>query len=438
MSTLHKVNPHCAGIDIGSESIFIGVEGCEVVSFGTFTDDYLKAIAYLKEHGIASVAMEATGVYWITLFDMLETAGITVTLVNGKQVKYLPGRKSDVADCQWLQELHSFGLLRPCFIPDDITRQLRTYTRLRADHLSMASSHIQHMHKALTLMNIKVQNVISQINGVSGMRIITAIIEGERDPKTLANLCESSILKTKRDRVIASLMGNFKNEHVFALKQAVSAYNFYRQQIAECDRQIEALLNDHTDNVRTPIEITRAKPIRHNAPQIDGLHTKLMKMTDGNDPSQITGLTDKTLLELIAETGTDLQRHWPTEKHFASWAALSPSMHQSGKSNRKKRIKKNSRAGQIFREAVLSIAASRYSALAGFYRRMKAKKGFLHALKATARKIAVIYYRIMTKGLAYVEQGIEAYQQKFKDQQLRMLQRKAKSLGLVLVEQGCH
>jgi transposase len=146
--SLNTINPHCAGIDIGSDSIFIGLEEKEVAFFGTFTDDYLKAIAYLKGHHITSVAMEATGVYWITLFDMLEGAGITVTLVNGKQVKYLPGRKSDVADCQWLQQLHSFGLLRPCFIPDEITRQLRSYTRLRADHLSMASSHIQHMHKA--------------------------------------------------------------------------------------------------------------------------------------------------------------------------------------------------------------------------------------------------------------------------------------------------
>ncbi len=433
MSSLSKINPTCAGIDIGNESIFIGVENCDVASFGTFTDDYLKAIAYLKEHHITAVAMEATGVYWITLFDMIEAAGITVTLVNGKQVKYLPGRKSDVADCQWLQQLHSFGLLRPCFIPDDITRQLRTYTRLRADHLSMASSHIQHMHKALTLMNIKVQNVISQLHGVSGMRIITAIVMGERNPETLADLCEASILKTKRAHVVASLNGNFKAEHIFALKQALSAYDFYQHQITECDKQIEALLNDHTDDMTAPKDITPAKKIRHNPPQIDDLHTKLMKMTGGNDPSQITGLTDKTLLELIAETGTNLQEHWTTEKHFASWAALAPGMHQSGKTNKKRKIKKNSRAGQIFREAALSIAASKNSAFTAFYKRMKAKKGFLFALKATARKLAVIYYRIMTKGIAFVERGIELYQQKFKEQQLRLLQKKAKSLGFALV-----
>jgi hypothetical protein len=364
---------------------------------------------------------------------MLEAAGIKVTLVNGKQVKYLPGRKSDVADCQWLQQLHSFGLLRPCFIPDDITRILRTYTRLRNDHLSMASSHIQHMHKALTLMNIKIQNVISQLHGVSGMRIINAIVNGERNPDRLAGLCETSILKTKRDRVVASLKGNFKAEHLFALKQALTAYTFYQQQIAECDLQIESLLNQQTDDMPTPPNLTPPKPIRHNAPKIDMLHTKLMKMTGGHDPSQITGLTDKTLLELLAETGTNLETHWITEKHFSSWAALSPAMHQSGKTNKRRKIKKNSRAGQIFREAALSIANSKHSALSAFYKRMKAKKGFRHALKATARKIAVLYYRIMTKGLAFVEQGIHLYQQKLKEQQLRLLHKKAKLLGLQLV-----
>ena len=433
MSSLHRIHPHCAGIDIGAESVFIGIEDADVASFGTFTDDYLNAIAYLRQHNITAVAMEATGVYWITLFEMLEAAGIRVTLVNGKQVKYLPGRKSDVADCQWLQQMHSFGLLRPCFIPDEVTRQLRTYTRLRTDHLSMASSHIQHMHKALTLMNIKVQNVIAQLHGVSGLRILRAIVQGERNPQQLAELCESSILKSKRDRVVASLNGNFKAEHCFTLKQALSAYDFYQQQIAECDKQIEALLNDHTDDLPTPPTITPPKAIRHNAPRIDDLHTKLMKMTGGNDPSQITGLTDKTLLDLMAETGTHLQEHWASEKHFSSWLALSPSMHQSGKSNRRKRIKKNSRAGQIFREAALSIAASKHAALSAFYKRMKARKGFLHALKATARKIAVLYYRIMTKGLAYVERGIQHYQQRFKEQQVRLLQKRAKTLGLQLV-----
>lgn len=432
MSSLEKLNPNSAGIDIGAEKIFIGIEDCPVASFGTFTDDYLAAIAHLKQHRVTAVAMEATGVYWITLFDMLEASGIQVTLVNGKQVKYLPGRKSDVEDCQWLQQLHSFGLLRPCFIPDELTRELRSYTRLRDDHLSMAASHIQHMHKALTLMNIKVQHVISDIKGASGLRMIRAIIDGERDPERLANLCDKRILTTKREDVIASLKGNFKPEHVFALKQAIYLYDTYQVQIAECDKQIGALLKNHTDNLPDPPKTTQAKPIRHNAPKIDGLHTMLMKMTGGNDPSQITGLTDKTLLELIGETGTDLEDHWQSEKHFTSWLGLAPSMHQSGKSNKQKRVVKNSRAGQIFREGALSIAANKTSAHSAFYKRMKAKKGFRFALKATARKLAVIYYRIMTKGIEFVEQGISCYIQKQLEQQKQYIIKKALSLGFTV------
>jgi transposase len=432
MSSLQKINPICAGIDIGSETVFVSVEAQEVMSFGTFTDDYLKLIAYLKEHHIQQVVMEATGVYWMTLFDMLEVSGFAVTLVNGKQAKSLPGRKSDVVDCEWLRQLHSYGLLRPCFIPDELTRELRAYTRLRADHLSMASSHIQHMHKALTLMNVKVQNVISQLHGVSGMRIMRAIVKGNRNPEELADLCESRILNTKRERVVASLKGNFKPEHLFALKQALAAYDFYQHQISECDKQVEALLKAHTDQMPTPPKLTPAKPIRHNAPQVDSLHIKLMKMTAGNDPSQITGLTDKTLLELLAETGTNLQEHWPTEKHFASWVALSPTMHQSGKSNKRRIIKKRSRTGQIFREAALSISASKKSALSSFFRRMRSRKGFRHALKATARKIAVLFYRIMTMGLPFVEHGIQKYEQKLQQQQLQSIRKRAKALGFVL------
>lgn len=432
MSSLHITNPNCAGIDIGSEKIFIGIADHEVVSFGTFTDEYIKAIAYLKEHHITSVAMEATGVYWIALFDMIEARGISVCLVNGRQVKNLPGRKSDVADCQWLQQLHTYGLLRPCFIPDDTIRQLRIYTRLRNDHISMASSHIQHMQKAFDLMNIKLHNVISQLHGVSGMRIVSAILDGERNPETLAALCEASILKHKRALVIASLKGHYKAEHLFALKQAKHAYEFYQRQIEECDFQTQHLLEHITNDIPTPDNITKPKPIRHNAPEIDDLHIKLMKLTDGKDPSRITGLTDKTLLDIISETGLDLAAHWKTEKHFTSWLALAPNMHQTGKSNKKRKVKKNSTAGQIFRQAALSIANGKYSALSAFYKRIKAKKGFKVALKATARKIAVLYYNLMTKGHDFVEQGIIKYQQRFKEQQLARLHKQAKSFGFQL------
>lgn len=272
---LKKVFPNSAGIDIGSEKVFIGIEEKEVKSFNTFTEGYLTAIVYLKENNITTVAMEATGVYWFSLYDFLEQSGIDVFLVNGRDVKNVPGRKSDVADCQWLQQLHSFGLLRPCFIPGDITRQLRTYTRLRKDHLSMAAQHIQHIQKALILMNIKLHNVISQINGVSGTRIVKAIIKGNHKPGKLALLCEDSILKKKKEPVIASLKGNFREEHLFSLKQAVDAYEFYQKQIQDCDSKIQELLETINRDKPTPPKITKPKRVRHNEPKVDKLHEHL-------------------------------------------------------------------------------------------------------------------------------------------------------------------
>ena len=432
-NSFSKINPHAAGIDIGSEKIYIGIEGIEVRSFSTFTDDYLKSISYLKEKNITTIAMEATGVYWFAYYELLEASGFDVYLVNGNDTKNLPGRKSDVEDCQWIQQLHSFGLLRRCFIPEDIIRQLRTYTRLRDDHISMASQHIQHMQKAFDLMNIKLHNVISQIHGVSGLRIVNAIIQGNHDPVKLAELCEKSILKKKRDSVIASLKGTYKQEHIFSLKQALQAYEFYQNQIRECDNQMELLLFTINLDIDTPKNITKAKPARHNNPNIENLHKNLMIITGGKDPAQITGLSDKSLLELIAETGTNLQDTWKTEKHFTSWLCLSPGKNQSGKRNKKSKKKGHTRAGQIFRNAAYSIVNSKYSALAGFYHRIKSKKGAKIAIKALARKIAVLYYNIMTKGIEYVEQGLINYQEKFKEQQLKRLQKQAKQLGLQLV-----
>jgi transposase len=428
-----KINTHSAGVDIGSEKIFIGIEGKEVKNFFTFTEDYLRSISYLKENNISTVAMEATGVYWFAYYDLLEASGIEVYLVNGRDAKNVPGRKSDVADCQWLQQLHSYGLLRRCFIPEDIIRQMRTYTRLRDDHISMASQHIQHMQKAFDSMNIKLHNVISQIHGVSGLRIVRAIIDGNHNPERLTDLCDKSILKNKRQLVLSSLKGNFKEEYIFSLKQAYNAYQFYQGQIAECDKQLELLLRLITKETPPPDNMTKGKPARHNNPKIDDLHTHLMKMTDGKDPAQITGLSDKSLMELIAETGTDLKATWKTEKHFVSWICLAPTKHQSGKSNKHWKKKGHTKAGQIFRNCAYSVINSKYSALAGFYHRIKARKGARVAIKATARKIAILYYNIMTEGTEYVEQGLKTYQQKYKEQQIKRLQKQAKYLGFQII-----
>lgn len=431
---LSIVNNSTAGIDIGSRKIFIGIADKPVQSFGTFTDDFLDAVTYLKENNISSVAMEATGVYWVSLYDILDQSGFDVILVKASQAKAIPGRKTDVADCQWIQQLHSYGLLRSSFIPPQQIRILRTFVRQRRVNLQLASDHIRRAHKALELMNIKLQNVITQINGKSGLAILRAIINGNQNPEQLALLCEDSILKKKKDAVIKSLKGNFSQENIFLLKQAVDAYLFYLQQVDDCDKQIEKHLSKLTQHIKAPKKINKPKPIRHHKPNIDDLHLKLMKLTGGKDPSQITGLTDSTMLQVISEVGTDLSR-FPTEKHFTSWLGLAPNSHQSGLTNKKKRFKRHTSAGQVFRLAAQAIAQSKHLALTSFYHRIKARKGSLTAIKATARKIAVIFYNVMTKGIEFAEEGIKLYEQKIKERQLKYLHKQAKRFGLTLSPQ---
>lgn len=431
---LSVVNNNTAGIDIGSRKIFISIADKQVVSFGTFTDDFLDAVKYLKENKVSSVAMEATGVYWISLYDILDQSGFDVFLVKSSQAKAIPGRKTDVQDCQWIQQLHSYGLLRSSFIPPQHIRTLRSFVRQRRVNLQLASDHIRRAHKALELMNIKLQNVITQINGKSGLAVLSAIVNGNHDPKLLACLCEDSILKKKKDSVIKSLKGNYSQENIFLLKQALDAYHFYMNQVNDCDKQIEKHLELITSELPEPKKINKPKAIRHHRPNIEGLHIKLMKLTGGNDPSQITGLTDSTMLQIISEVGTDLTR-FPTEKHFTSWLGLAPNSHQSGLTNKKKKFKRHTSAGQIFRLAAQSIAQSKNLALTSFYHRMKSRKGSLGAIKATARKIAVIFYNVMTKGIEFAEEGIKQYEQKIKERQLKNLQKQARRFGLQLSPQ---
>jgi transposase len=431
---LSVVNSSTAGIDIGSRKIFIALPDKPVLSFGTFTDDFIQAVTYLKQNNISSVAMEATGVYWISLYDILDQSGFDVFLVKSSQAKAIPGRKTDVQDCQWIQQLHSYGLLRASFIPPQHIRILRAFVRQRRTNLFLASDHIRRAHKALELMNIKLQNVITQINGKSGLAVLSAIVNGNHDPILLASLCEDSILKKKKDAVIRSLKGNFSQENIFLLKQALDAYLFYMKQVDDCDKQIEKHLASITDHLPEPKKLNKPKPIRHHKPNIDQLHLKLMKLTGGKDPSQITGLTDSTLLQVISEVGTDLSR-FPTEKHFTSWLGLAPNSHQSGLTNKKKKFKRHTSAGQIFRLAAQAIAQSKHLALTSFYHRIKSRKGSLTAIKATARKIAVIFYNVMTKGIEFAEQGIKLYEQKIKERQLKYLHKQAKRFGLTLSPQ---
>lgn len=433
-SDIQIIHPNSAGIDIGSEKVFVCVPGHEVLNFDTFTASFQQLVEFLHSAGVKTVAMEATGVYWFSLYELIDAAGIEVCLVNGAHVKNVPGRKSDVSDCQWLQQLHQYGLLRRSFIPDESIRQIRTYVRLREDHLEVRASHIQHIQKALTSMNIRLHQVISQITGVSGMRIIKAILAGKRSPKHLADLCEKQILNKKREIVELSLEGIYKREHLFALRQAVEAYEFYDRQIATCDAEIGKILKEINDQLPPPENTStlhKAKPTRHNAPDIENLHPMLVTLTGGKDLAIISGLSDLSFLKVIAEIGTDINR-WPTVKHFTAWLGLAPNSHRSGKMIKRKTNRAKTKAGQIFREAAQAMSVSKYLALGAFYRRICSRKGPKIANMATARKLAVQVYNLLKHGYEFVEQGVENYNNQLKVRQEKHLKKLADKLGYIL------
>jgi transposase len=430
---IDKIHPGYGAIDIGQEKIFVACAGMqEVRSFNTFSADLEVAAAYLCEKGVTKVAMEATGVYWIPLHDLLQSKGLSVTVFNGAHARNMPGRKSDVQDCQWHAMLHSHGLLVPCFIPPEQIRQLRCFQRLRDDHLGIGASHVQHMHKALDLMNIRLHVVISQIHGVSGLRVIRAILAGKRDPQALSELCDAQILKHKRAQVLASLQGHWQDHHIFALRQALEGYEFCQAQARACDQQIQALLIhiNRDKPLLTPKAGQKIKQARHNVPVIDNLHGHLITMTGGRDVTALPGFTSTGFMKLLGETGPDLSA-WPTHKHFTSWAGAAPGRNQSGRRN--KRVpRKKTVIGQIFREAALSIAKSKHLALGAFYRRLRATRGAPIAIMAVARKLAELYYKLLTKGLDYVEEGIKRYEEKYQKQTLDYLKKKAAALGFTL------
>ena len=402
---MEKIRKNTGGIDIGSEKIFVYTEnGNEVKSFLTFTEDFEKARDYLIQQKTESVAMEATGVYWYILYHILEEAGIDVWLVDGRETKQVPGRKTDVKDCQWIQQLHSHGLLNRCFVVESDIKDLRTYQRLREDHIQSATMHINHMQKSLIGMNIRLDEALDQVHGASGMAMIEAILKGERNKENLLKLCHSSIIKNKKEEILKALNGRYTQSGLFALQQAYDAYNFYQQQIHQCDVMLDMIIKkmsteNNEDSEQKP-HVPR-KPIRHNKPEIEDLGMNLMKIFGGKDATVLAGITDYTWMQLLSETGTDLSR-WKTEKHFTSWLGVAPGQHSSGKKRRNKKKGGHPRAGQIFRKIAQSIITSKYIALGAFGRKLRARKGPAVAIKAIARKLAVLYWRIMVKGLDYV------------------------------------
>jgi hypothetical protein len=430
---MEKMHLDAAGIDIGSRKVFVGLEDSPVRSFETFTSELVVLKDYLLEKGVKTVAMEATGVYWYVLYDILLDAGLDVWLVDGRQTRQLPGRKTDVKDCQWIQQLHSYGLLNRCYVSDGLVKELRSYQRLRGDHLRSAAMHVQHMQKALIEMNIRLPEVLSQVHGVSGMALIKAILAGERDAQKLVSLCHASVRDKKGEELLKALEGHYTKQGLFALNQAVKGYEFYQEQIMDCDRQIDSTLQKiNKDKTLPPGTNTgKRKVIRHNKPNINGLGDHLLKIFDGRDATQLPGFTDYNWLQLYSEIGSDLSK-WPSEKHFTSWLGLSPGHDRSGKKNKSK-SKGKPTVGQLFKQMAHGLLNSKYIGWGAFARRLRGRKGPAIAIKATARKLAAQYWRLIVKGTEFVEKGLQVYENILKEQKQRRLEKLALELNMELV-----
>lgn len=464
MKALPILDERATGIDVGSESLHVSIGGGAPKVTGTMTSEVQALVAWLVQQGVRSVALEATGVYWLYLYEALEAAGIEVLVVNGRHVRNLPGRKSDMSDCQWLATLHAHGLLRSGFVPPADIRRLRDYIRLRQDHISMAASHVQHMQKALERMNIKLHDTISSLTSVSGLKVIRAILAGQRDPQRLLALCDAQIRRNKAERVRESLRGTWRPEHLFALEQALRAWEFYQELIAQCDKAVEQQLHELARSATAAGAQTggqdrldgqggqggpddrngpgaggngaagkpgKGKPASVNTPRIDGLHRLLLQVCGNKDATQLPGMAEHSLLQVIAEVGVDLSK-WPTQQHFTAWSGLAPAAAQSGK-RRTRQARHRNRTGELFCTMARSLARSVDKGFGGFYRRLKARRGGLVANKALARKLAAMFWQIMVHGTEYVERGLRQYEERVKLTEQRLLNKLAAKLNCQVV-----
>lgn len=435
-TTFPILYPNAAGIDISSKEHYVAVNPSSdkdsIRPFGCFTEDLQSIAHWLKACNVDTVAMEATGIYWVSLFLLLEDAGFDVVLVTAKHVKNVRGKKSDVSDAEWIRQLHSCGLLSASFQPDAFTRKLRTYMRQRKNLIQMSATHIRMMHKALEQMNIKIQHVITDITGKSGQEIIKAIIAGQRDAVQLASYCDTRIKADKKPAIIKSLKGVWKEEHVFELEQSFSMFQIYHQKIKECDRQIELHLREK-EGMKTPIIDPKNQPPKANKNNLSFDAEKILANITGTDLSEIFGITGTNAVEIISEIGLDMSK-WPTAKHFTSWLNLAPNNKISGGKILSSKIpKKKNYAGQIFKMAAFSVQRSKHW-LALFYNRIKAKRGTPKAIVATARKIATIFYKLLKENVKFNPIPVQNYMDGFKKQQIKRLKHQAKNLGFQIVE----
>lgn len=429
------VQAKAAGIDIGSRFHVVAVPPElttePVQTFESFTSELQRLAEWLIGLGIKTVAMESTGVYWVPLFEILEARGLAVVLVNPREAHNVPGRKTDVNDAQWLQRLHACGLLSASFRPTREIAALRAYLRLRERHLDYAAAHIQHMQKALTLMNMQLQNVVTDITGATGMKIIRAIVAGEREPAELAKMRDVRC-KASQQTIEASLVGNHQPEHLFALAQALSSYDFYQVRVQECDVEIErslAVLNQAKPEPTVSLPKPRRQTRQPNAIQFD-VRASLYQLV-GTDLTQIHGIGPYLALRLVSECGIDLSR-WPTAKHFTSWLRLSPGSKKSGgKVLSAHTGKTTNRVTAHLRLAAAAVGRTN-TALGAFYRRLAARIGKAKAVTATARKIAVLFYNAVRYGMAYVEPGATQYEQQYRQRVVKNLRRRAAEFGFKL------
>jgi transposase len=438
---LAMLKPNAAGIDVASAEHWVCVPADRdeqpIRRFGTFTRD-LDAIAdWLTTCGVTTVAMESTGVYWIPLYQVLEARGFEVCLVNAWYVKNAPGRpETDREDCQWIQRLHAYGLLSASFQPDEAIGQLRAVQRHRDSLIRQAVRHIQHMHKALFQMNVLLDNVISDITGVTGRAIIQRILAGERNPVTLAQLRNPHIKSSEAD-IAKALEGTYREEQLFVLRQAYTAYTFVQRQIRECDREIERRLREldkQLDAAQVPLPpatLAHKRPQRNEFVFEGDARTYLYEIF-GVDLTQVPGFQAVTVLIILTEIGADLHQ-WKTAKHFTSWLGLAPNKKASGgklKSSETKPVQ--SRTARAFRQAAQALSRSQ-SFLGAFYRRMRARLGAAKAITAAARKLAVIFYTMVTERKAYQELGEDYYLTQQKHRNLNKLRRQAQLLGYDLI-----
>jgi transposase len=437
--SLKQVHLNAAGIDVGSESHYVAVPADRdkkpVRTFPAFTADLERLADWLKACGVDTVAMESTGVYWIPLYEVLDRCGFKLYLVSPQHLKRVPGRKTDVLDCQWLQQLHTFGLLAGAFRPEDQEVVLRSYMRQRAMLVTYATQHVQHMQKALVQMNVLVQQAVADITGATGMRIIRAIIQGERNPNTLAAMRDPGCKKDEAT-IARALQGNWREEHLFALRQAVELFDGYQEKIKDCDHKIlEQIhrLDDHSQTGSgTPPE-AEGNHASKNGLTFDGT-AEAYRMT-GVDLTRISGIKGYTAMKILSEIGTDVS-HWPTPEHFTSWLTLAPGNRISGgkRLSQRKGPPKANRVAQALKVAAQSLHHSK-SYMGAFYRRLSARIGTAKAIQATARKLAIQIYYALKYGTDYVEKGQAYYDETYRKKVVASITRKAKELGYDLVKQ---